>query len=90
MDAEAVFRLRVDDNTSDNDIVVTLDVYDVTADVIVVDRAVARTEFVAPATWQDLEILADLTGRAGHVMESRVYWHDVATVALDRVVVTTR
>ncbi|MFH1436953.1 MAG: hypothetical protein ABIJ56_14690 [Pseudomonadota bacterium] len=32
---------------------------------------------------------ADLSGRAGHAMEVRVWWHDIAFVRLDKVTVTT-
>jgi hypothetical protein len=33
------------------------------------------------------DLSVDLTGRAGHAMETRLWWHDVTYVRLDRVVV---
>lgn len=88
--AAAEFCLQVDDNTADNNTVVTLDLYDATDDEILVLREVRRQEFGQASTYQAFEVTADLTGRKGHTLESRVYWHDVAYIKLDRVVVATR
>ena len=88
--ATAVFRLQVDNNSADNLTVVTLDLYDATAGEIVALREVTRQQFNQAGTYQDFTVTADLTGRAGHTMETRVYWHDIAYTKLDRVVVTTR
>ena len=38
---------------------------------------------------QSFPLDADLAGCAGHTMEIRVWWHDIAYVRLDKVTVTT-
>jgi hypothetical protein len=85
--ATAVFDLMVDDNASDNGLVVTLDVYDATGDRVLVSREVRRRDFTDTMTYQGFSLEADLSGCAGHTMETRVYWHDIAYVRLDKVTV---
>jgi hypothetical protein len=85
--AQAVFTLKVDNNTAANDIVVTLEINDATADRVVAVRPVRRHDFRRAHTYQRFTLDVDLDGRAGHRMETRVYWHDVSYVKLDRVVV---
>ena len=87
--ATAVFHLMVDDNTADNLDVVTLDIYDATADEVLAVRAVTRAEFSTTMTYQPFSLGADLSGRTGNVLEARVFWHDVTYVRFDKVVVTT-
>jgi hypothetical protein len=40
-------------------------------------------------TYQRFALNVDLAGRAGHSLEARVWWHDIAYVKLDKVVVNT-
>jgi hypothetical protein len=87
--AEASFYLMVDNNSADNYAVVTLDIYDASEDEILVLRPVQRGEFQNIYTYQSFTLTADLSGRTGHMMEVRVYWHDISYVRLDKVVVTT-
>jgi hypothetical protein len=85
--AQAVFTLKVDDNTAANDVVVTLEINDATADRVIASRPVRRREFRAAHAYQRFTLDVELDGRAGHRMETRVFWHDVSYVKLDRVVV---
>jgi len=87
--ALAVFDLLVDNNSSDDGVVVTLDIYDADADRVVAIRDVRRTELAAPFIYQGVALSADLAGCAGHRMEARVYWHDISYVRIDKVTVTT-
>lgn len=84
--AQAAFHLMVDNNTAANDIVVTLEINDATADRIIASRPVRRHELRAAHTYQRFTLDIDLAGRAGHRMETRVFWHDVSFVKLDKVV----
>jgi hypothetical protein len=88
--SRVTFRLMVDNHDADNLRVVTVDVYDTDADELLALRDVRRTEFAAPMTYQDVVLDVDLSGRAGHALETRVFWHDVSYVRLDRVEVTPR
>jgi len=84
---EAVFSLMVDNNTAADDLVVTLEVNDATADRIIASRPVHRHELRAASTYQRFAVDFDLGGRTGHRMETRVFWHDVSFVKLDKVTV---
>jgi hypothetical protein len=84
--AQAAFHLLVDNNTAANDVVVTLEINDATADRVLASRPVRRHELRAAHTYQRFTVDVDLTGRAGHRMETRVFWHDVSFVKLDKVV----
>jgi hypothetical protein len=84
---QAVFVMMVDDNVYDNEPVVTLEAYDATADQILTSRPVRRKEFRARSTYQRFAINFDLEGREGHRMETRVWWHDISYVRVDKVVV---
>ena len=85
--AQAVFYLLVDNNSAANDVVVTLEINDATADRVIASRPVRRHELRRPHAYQRFALNVDLTGRAGHRMETRVFWHDVSFVKLDKVVV---
>jgi hypothetical protein len=85
--AEAVFTLMVDNITAPNDLVVTLEVNDFTSNQIIASREVRRHELRQALTYQRFAVDVDLRGRAGHQMETRVFWHDVSFVKLDKVTV---
>lgn len=77
------FQLLIDDNSADAYKVVTLDVYDVTTGTILAADEVLRTEF--DATWTPQIFNLEYDQVAGHVMEFRVYWHDIAYIRHDLV-----
>ncbi len=86
--AAAAFHLQVDNNVG-SAVVVTVDLYDATSDQILASRALRRNEFADVGVYTTFVLTSDLIGRTGHTMETRVYWHDVSYVRLDKVVVTT-
>ncbi len=86
----AAFRLLVDVADARDERVVTLDVYDADTDEILATRDIPRSAFGAAYEWRDFTLDFDLAGRDGHAMETRVYWHDISYVRLDRIVVSDR
>ena len=85
--AQAAFWMMVDNNSSDDLPVVTLDIRDNTTGGTVATRVVRRKEFRKVSTYQRFGLDFNLDGRAGHGIETRVYWHDVSYVRVDKVVV---
>lgn len=79
----ASWELLVDNNTVANDVVVKLDVYDATANVVLATRTVTRREFAAPFAYQRLLLPFRLSsGAVGHAIEARLYWPDSSYVRL--------
>jgi hypothetical protein len=87
--AQAAFWLMVDNNNADNGKVVTLDVYDADTDQVLATRELYRKEWRAPGVYQRFGLDFGLDGRAGHRIETRVYWHDISYVKLDKIIVNT-
>jgi len=87
--AHAVFLLQVDNNSAANDLVVQLEIYDATTSEGLSQRDVHRYDFRSTFTYQRFGVDADLTGRSGHKMETRVYWKDVSYVKLQKVLLYT-
>ena len=84
---QVVFDVLVDNTTATDDDIVTLDLFDSTAGEIVAIRRLTRRDFARPWAYQPFALEANLAGRGGHVMESRVYWHDLSYVRVDKVTV---
>jgi hypothetical protein len=84
---QAVFMLMVDNNTAANDVVASVEINDATSGKVIASRDIRRHEFRATRTYQRFTLNADLEGSAGHRMETRVFWHDVSFVKLDKVFV---
>lgn len=75
---DATFALMVDSNIG-NDIVATIDVYDVTANQILASKDVKRSDF--SASWQYEQIHLNFYVPAwNHTLEFRTFFHDVATI----------
>jgi len=85
--ATATFRLMVDDASADDAVVATIDVHDATTDETLAARDLRRRSFGGPMAYTDFTLAASLAGRAGHRMETRVWFHDRSYLRLDRVVV---
>ena len=81
----ASFRLKIDNVDADDERVLRLDVYDVTADEILIFKDVARSEFTTPSVYQDIDLPFDTRGRGGHQFELRMHWDGIARACLDRV-----
>ncbi len=81
----ALFRMMIDNNTADNNTIVTLDVRDVNANRTLGKRKVRRREFQVPARFQDFDIQFDCP--AMHALEFRIFWHRRAWVNVQKVTV---
>jgi len=81
------FRMMVDVADNRSETVVTVDLFDATAGQIVSIRPISRNEFSQNFQYQDFTVSIDMIGRLGHSMETRVFWHDISYVKLDRVTV---
>ncbi len=76
------WRMAIDNNTSDNNTVVTLDIRDSTVGVIRASRAVTRQEFAAANVYQDFTLTLTYAN-PGNSLEFRTYWHDNSYLKLD-------
>lgn len=82
----ARFRLKIDDNTADDAVQVTLDVRDDTSGVTLASLAVNRKAFTAAGDWVTFSLPFTLPA-PGHAVETRVHWAGGAYVKLDSVTV---
>ncbi len=81
-DYQVTWRMMVDNNTADNDAVVTIDVHDYDAGLIKASRIVSRQEFTGTYAYQDFALSFNHTV-PGHRFEFRTYWHGRAYLKLD-------
>jgi hypothetical protein len=79
----ATYRMLVDNNTADNGTVVTVDVFDATANTVLASRDVTRQQWASASTYQNFDL--NFSNTAGHSLEFRVYWHDISYVKVDRI-----
>jgi hypothetical protein len=84
----AQFRLLIDVVDARDDTVVTLDIHDADAQEILVSRPIPRSAFSADFRYQDFTLDFNLAGRLGHAIETRVRWHDVSYVRVDKITVS--
>jgi hypothetical protein len=84
---QAVFLLMVNGNPPCDRPLATLDLYDATTAEVLSRRSLKRRDFHAPRTFQRFALDADLAGRAGHTLETRVFWNGAAYLKLGRVFV---
>jgi hypothetical protein len=78
------WRLLIDEVNSQNNRIVTLEVYDFTTDQIIRSRDIYRQDFVSNFEYQDFSL--DFNYESGHIVEFRVYWHDSAYTKIDKIV----
>ena len=83
----AVYRMLVDVTSDQPEIIATVDIFDATAEEIIASRPVLRSEFDRAFSYQNVHLDFDMSGRLNHIMETRLYWHDISYVRLDRVTV---
>ncbi len=84
------FRMLVDNVDAEDLRVVILDVFDADAAEILASVPVSRADFIVPFQYQDFTLDVSLVGRAGHRIETRVYWEDTSYVKVDHVSVRPR
>ncbi|UCD27319.1 MAG: hypothetical protein JSV03_09305 [Planctomycetota bacterium] len=81
---QVTWRLMIDNNTVDNDPIVTLDVY--TGGNQLAAHTVNRQDFNAANTWQTFDLNFGSTGQQD--LEFRTYWYDEAYIKCDWVQLT--
>ncbi len=86
----ASFRLMIDVVNDRPEIVATVDVYDADTGEILVIQNVLRSDFRQRFAYQDFTVNFSTAGREGHRMETRVFWHDISFMRVDRVLVERR
>lgn len=89
-DVNVSFYLLVDNNTANNAIVATLDVYDVTTGETLKTKNIRRQDFAGALSSQAFTLPVSLAGRAGHIMEARVLWLAESYMKMDRIVVKSK
>jgi len=87
--AVAQFHLMVDNATPNDDPVVAIDLFDVTTQEDLASAIIRRKHFNQSQVYQPFRLVADMLGRKGHVMETRVWWHGQADAKIDKIVVST-
>ncbi|WP_233261526.1 GxGYxYP domain-containing protein [Vitiosangium sp. GDMCC 1.1324] len=80
----AFFNLLIDNNTANNDVMVTVDVRDNTTGTVLAQRDITRTEFKSPSTFIGFDLPFN-NPVAGHGLEFRVYWYGRAYIKVDSV-----
>lgn len=83
----AHFQMMIDNHDANSEEVLTLDIYDASAGVIVASLGVNRDDFASPFTYQTFSLPFSLVGHVGHAMETRVYWQAKAFIQVDKVTV---
>ncbi|NVJ23894.1 MULTISPECIES: hypothetical protein [Myxococcus] len=85
----AVFRMMIDVVTTGGN-VATIDIYDSTSGTVLASSVIARASFAQPNTYRDFSLNFSLSGRLGHQIETRVRWHDISYLKVDRISVFDR
>ncbi|MDC0707054.1 GxGYxYP family putative glycoside hydrolase [Stigmatella sp. ncwal1] len=80
----AFFDLSIDNNTANNDIVVTVDVRDNTTGAVLASRDITRTAFTKLYTFERFELPFN-NPVAGHGIEFRIFWYGRAYIKADAV-----
>jgi hypothetical protein len=83
---KVTYRLKVDNNSVDNAVVATIDVWDATAGAVVAQSNITRQQFTAADQYQDFNLVFDQTA-LNHRLEFRVYYQDNSILTVDKVTV---
>ncbi len=86
----ASYRIMIDVVNDRPEIVATMDLFDADTGEIFAIENIRRSDFNAPFTYQDFNINFNNQGREGHRLETRLYWHDISYMRVDRVLVERR
>ncbi|RDC58903.1 hypothetical protein HME9302_02635 [Alteripontixanthobacter maritimus] len=83
----ATWRMLVDvHNSADNSRIVTVDVYDRTANQVLAVRSINRHEFLGKYSYQVFELPFLMTSaRVGHRMEMRTFYHGYSYLRVDKI-----
>ena len=86
----ASYRVMIDVVNERPEIVATMDIFDADTGEIIAIQDILRSQFEAPFQYQDFNINFNNIDREGHRLETRLYWHDIAYMRVDRVLVERR
>jgi MYXO-CTERM domain-containing protein len=86
-DNTAQFRLSIDDNTANNDDIVTLDVNDSTTGQVLASQVVTRTQFSVAGQYTNFSLPFSIPAD-NHSIELRVFWYGAAYTKVNWVGVT--
>ncbi len=78
-------QLKVDNNTAENHVVLTIDVYDASSGETLALKQVRRQELPTPGTWGVFSLPFDMRYRVGHAIEVRVYSHGISYIKTSEV-----
>ncbi|MDG0810466.1 DUF7402 domain-containing protein [Cohnella rhizosphaerae] len=79
----AVFRMMTDNNTANDDSVARIEVYDATTSAMLAQKTLTRKQFISTFTYLDFPL--PFSSVAGHELEFRVYWLNVAYINVDKI-----
>ncbi len=79
---QITWRMMIDNNSADNNTVVTIDVYNATTSTVLATQPITRQQFAAPNVYQNF-IMSFNYATAGQQLEFRTYWHDLAYIKVD-------
>jgi hypothetical protein len=57
---------------------------------VLATRQIRRGQFSTPLTYADFSLDFNLQGRSGHAIETRVWWHDISHLKVDKVTLFDR
>ena len=77
----ATFRLLIDNNSADNNRILTLDVFDANSGRVIASMNVTRRNFNSPSAYQNFTLR--FTAQSGQRLEFRTFWHGGAYVRQD-------
>jgi hypothetical protein len=82
----ATFRLKIDNNSADDEVVVEVDIYDLTDNKTLNNQIISRRDFESTSDYSEFHL--DFTVPDwNHSIEFRTYWHDKAYIKQDAVMV---
>jgi hypothetical protein len=83
---KARFRMKIDNNSADNAVQVTIDVRDNTTGAVLATKDVKRQDFTVAGDWVTFELPFSLPSM-GHEVETRVFWTGGAYIKVDAVTI---
>lgn len=86
-DKMATFNLKIDDITSDNEVVATIDAFDSAIGEVIATREIKRKEFITANSYQKFNINF-YCPESNHELEFRVFYHGKSDLSFDNVEVT--
>lgn len=81
----AIFTMMIDNNTANNDGVVSIDVFNATTGTVLASKVITRYMFLKANCYDVFRL--NYTQIAGHTIEFRVYWNDKSYTKISKVVV---